>query len=441
MIPGEKKRLFSQTRTRLEQFDNQHDFERMAADILNALGYTEVIPIAPRGGSDAGRDIIFTTENGGKGLACVTLRKDIEVKFKQDFSQRTAGEYEKYVLFCIAHLTALQKRQFTHYCLETLQALFVPFDIEALRSSLDSSLKSIREAYLHIQDDSKGVSEEALVALREEMQKQREADMLLLEANKFASSLMEKDRLVQKAVGLSPAYRQRELRKLGIEMSMAVIDGYDPVTQRGSMVAGLGRGMAGYGKLDRNDVARLATTASNYLQKNVLETSMPDADGLLYLACLFGYQQQFEEMIRVLEQAVTLDDEIQEKFQLRKILQMLLRACHSDQIKVEVLRKSLRLPPVSKETFCKYLQELDLTGFTGFIEWLGVKRPSAPGETGTFLIKITPPYPSDEGKVSASGQSITSWGFETVIANTEPITIEELYEALHSLFILFCPVD
>jgi hypothetical protein len=38
----------------------------MAADILNALGYTEVIPIAPRVGSDAGRDITFTTENGAK---------------------------------------------------------------------------------------------------------------------------------------------------------------------------------------------------------------------------------------------------------------------------------------------------------------------------------------------------------------------------------------
>src|SRR5438132_13103454 len=111
----------------------------MCADILNALGYKDVVLIAPRGGSDGGMDITFTTENGGKGLACVTLRKDIEVKFKQDFSQRAAGEYEKYVLFCTAHLTALQKRQFTHYCLETLQALFVPYDIEALRSLLDSS--------------------------------------------------------------------------------------------------------------------------------------------------------------------------------------------------------------------------------------------------------------------------------------------------------------
>lgn len=86
--------MYSKTIDHLEKFDNQHDFERMCADILNALGYKDVVLIAPRGGGDGGKDISFTTESGGKGLACVTLRKDIEAKFKQDFSQRTAGEYD-----------------------------------------------------------------------------------------------------------------------------------------------------------------------------------------------------------------------------------------------------------------------------------------------------------------------------------------------------------
>src|SRR5713226_4793438 len=124
--------MYSKTIDYLEKFDNQHDFERMSADILNALGYKDVVPIAPRGGSDGGRDITFTTESGGKGLACVTLRKDIEVKFKQDFSLRTAGEYNKYVLFCTTHMTAKQKFDFISFCMNTLQAEFVPTDIEAL---------------------------------------------------------------------------------------------------------------------------------------------------------------------------------------------------------------------------------------------------------------------------------------------------------------------
>lgn len=277
----------------------------------------------------------------------------------------------------------------------------------------------------------------------EEIKKARNearAENILLKAEKFATSLTDKDAQVNEAVALCPDLRQRELRQMGIEMSIAVIDGYDPVTQRGRMVAGLGRGMGSFKKLDRNEIARLAVTAINYLQENVLETTMPDADGLLYLACMYGYQEQFEDMRSIIGQAVTIDEKIKEKFQQRKILQMLLRACNSDQIKLEVLRKSLSLPLVSKKTFCEYLQEFDLTGFNGFIEWIAVKRPSAPGEKGTFLIKITPPYPSNERKVSASCQSIKSWDFETVISDREPVTIEELYGSLHSLFILFCTI-
>src|SRR6266566_9959563 len=121
----------------------------MSADILNVYGYKDVVLIAPRGGSDGGKDIIFTTEAGKTGLACVTLRKDIDRKFDEDFSQRKAGEFDLYMLFCTAYLTASQKSKYTQYCLTTLHAQFVPKDIETLRSILDSSMQSVRDKYLH----------------------------------------------------------------------------------------------------------------------------------------------------------------------------------------------------------------------------------------------------------------------------------------------------
>ncbi len=279
----------------------------------------------------------------------------------------------------------------------------------------------------------------ALVEIQKARNEAR-AENILLSATKFATSLLDKDAQVNEAIALNPDIKQRELRQMGMEMSIAVIDGYDPVMQRGRMVAGLGRGMVGYWKLERNDLAKLATTAIHYLRENILETTMPDAEGLLYLACMYGYQEQFEEMICVIERTVNIDERIKGQFQQRKILQTLLRACNSDEIKMEVLKKSLNLPLVSKKTFCEYLQNFDLTDFNGFIEWLAIKRPDAPGVKGTFLIKITPPCPPNEGKVSASGQSITSWDIETLVPNTEPVTIEELYEALRSQYKLFCPV-
>jgi len=146
--------MLSLTQKALEEFDNQHDFERMCADVLNALGYKDVTPIAPRGGSDGGRDITFTTETGGKGLACVTLRKDSEVKFNEDFTQRKPGEYEKYYFFTNRYLTSSQKLKFASDCLITLKAEFIAQDREALRSLLDSALQAVRKRYLHIDDDS-----------------------------------------------------------------------------------------------------------------------------------------------------------------------------------------------------------------------------------------------------------------------------------------------
>ena len=35
--------MYNATRNSLKDFDNQHEFERLAADVLNALGFSEVI--------------------------------------------------------------------------------------------------------------------------------------------------------------------------------------------------------------------------------------------------------------------------------------------------------------------------------------------------------------------------------------------------------------
>src|SRR5881227_3223676 len=90
--------MASQTRRALEDFDNQHEFERMAADVLNALGYRNVEPMAPRGGSDGGRDVRFS-EGDTRGVALVTLDKKIRDKFKRDLLMQEDTE-GLIALFC-----------------------------------------------------------------------------------------------------------------------------------------------------------------------------------------------------------------------------------------------------------------------------------------------------------------------------------------------------
>ncbi len=139
--------MYYATTAFLQQYDHPHGFERMCADILNCLGYASVVLQAPRGGSDGGRDLTFRATNGGKGLACVTLRKDIETKFKQDFHRRAPSEYDEYILFCTAYLTSKLKQEFEDYVANTLRAGFIPYDIEGLRSLLDTRCKGVRDAY------------------------------------------------------------------------------------------------------------------------------------------------------------------------------------------------------------------------------------------------------------------------------------------------------
>ncbi len=426
--------MYSHTRAVLEQFDNQHDFERMCADILNALGYKDVVPLAPRGGSDGGKDITFTTESGGQGLACVTLRKDIDTKSNEDFSQRKPGEFEKYMLFCTAYLTASQKLKFTRYCLDQLQALLVPMDIEALRSLLDSILKPIREKYLGIKDDTKAIDEERLATLREEMQRQNQAQLLLFEADKYPSpfGLMDRERLVEEAVSIWPEYKQREYRQLGILMSIAVIQGIDPSNSLSLLAQRV--------SLSKDEKIWFATRAISYLEETALNTETPDTEGLLYLACMYGHQQQFEAMMKIINKAITIDEGMKEEFQERGILLTLLRACGSDHTKLERVREILSIPHITKETFRTFITGFDLEGFHGYIECIAMKRPDAPGGGGIFLIKITPPYVQYKGMISASTLSVESWHSEN-IAKGDLVSIDDLYDVLNALFFLFYPLQ
>jgi len=142
--------MLNQTRRALEDFDNQHEFERMAADVLNAFGYSSVEPMAPRGGADGGRDIKFM-EGDTPGIALVTLDKKIREKFKSDLLKQEDSE-GIIALFCNVDVTPSLKLEFTKQAIAKGYRLEV-FDIERLRSVLDASLKEIRRRYLKIDDE------------------------------------------------------------------------------------------------------------------------------------------------------------------------------------------------------------------------------------------------------------------------------------------------
>ena len=122
----------------------------LAADVLNALGYTKVEPMAPGGGPDAGRDILFC-EGDTAGIAFVTLDKDIRDKFRSDLDKQEDAE-GVIALFCNTDVSLPRKLRFAKDAVAKGYRLEV-FDLERLRSLLDTSLKDVRRRYLGIADE------------------------------------------------------------------------------------------------------------------------------------------------------------------------------------------------------------------------------------------------------------------------------------------------
>lgn len=273
------------------------------------------------------------------------------------------------------------------------------------------------------------LDEASRAQLLEDIQKMIRAERLLSEADKYPSpqGLMEKEKLVQQAVALWPDFKQRAFRQLGIDMSVSVISGFK-------------MNMLGYSsRLRRDELEWLSNSAVSYLEETVLPTVSPDTDGLLYLACMYGYRDRFADMLKITDRVITIDEAMQERFRAFKVLITLLRACDADRTRLEGLTRKLGLSPTTKTSFCDYVQNFDFVKFHSFIEWIAVKRPNAKGEPGIFIIKITPPYPANERKVDASALRVEDLKGETIVAVDKPVTIEELFDLLNPLFFLICP--
>lgn len=286
-----------------------------------------------------------------------------------------------------------------------------------------------------IKDASNEVKKGVLAETQDIMQKLSQAQMLIFEADKASfQDLLRVESLVKEAVDLWPAFKQREYRKLGLRMAEAVIhDGHiftdNPKEPYVMWI------------YKQNERSWLARSAISYLTETVLKAATPEAEDLLNLACMYGYQQKFDQMIQIIEKAVKIDEAIKEKFRERAVLLMLLRGCRSDRSNIEKLETKIGIPPVSKDSFSDFIKTFDLVDFHTYIEWLAVKRPSAPGGGSIFVIKIGHPLPSKEEIVSAYAQNLEDGKIEPIVPDATPVPVEELYDKLHPLFYLICYVE
>lgn len=306
------------------------------------------------------------------------------------------------------------------------------------------------EAMHEIKQAKKDAAEQYVKAIQE-IKKARDearAENILLSANKFATSLTEKDALVNDAVMLCPDFKQREYRQLGIEMSLAVISNIDYIKWQSIKSVGYFSELS-FPRLPLEEEERtfFIDHAIQYLTETVLNPTNPDAQGLLYLACVYGYRHQYNEMMEVLDKVSQISQIVQvmrAEFRERQMMLILLSACDSKQIKIERLRSVLDLPLTTQASFCKYANEFLMKPHqlsSQYIEWFAVRKPEVTGETGTFIIKITPPYSSNKEQVDAFLTTPDGRYYPPIIPVDNLVSIVELYRLLTSSFILFCPIE
>ena len=273
------------------------------------------------------------------------------------------------------------------------------------------------------------------------------AENILLSANKFATSLIEKETQVNEAVTLCPNFKQREYRQLGLEMGAAVIGNVDYIKWQSMRMAGYAFEAPLFQlPLEEEERTFFIDHAIRYLRETVLHPANTDAQGLLYLACMYGCRHQYDEMMEVLDKASQISQIVQAmkaEFRERPMMLILVDACGSDQTKIERLRGMLNLPRTTEQFFCEYVKEFPLKTHqlpAPYIEWIAVRKPEAAGESSTFIIKITPPYPSNQEKVDAFPTTSDGRYHTPIVPSENRVSIEELYTILTSLFILFCPI-
>jgi hypothetical protein len=178
-----------------------------------------------------------------------------------------------------------------------------------------------------IMDAKKEVSQEVSELVKTDMQRLSNAHMLIFDADRYPSpaTLLIRDTLIQQAVNLWPAYKQEEYRKLGEAFSRAVIQEFYQASGHGVM-----QGVS----IPKGQMFTYISKGIFYLEETVLNSESPDRDGLVNLACMYGCAGRYEEMIRVIERTIKVDENSRDDFQEAKNLILLMLACGTNRGKI-----------------------------------------------------------------------------------------------------------
>jgi tetratricopeptide (TPR) repeat protein len=288
-----------------------------------------------------------------------------------------------------------------------------------------------------IRDAKKEVSQEISNSVKNDMQRLSQAQLLILNADVYQgnAALPIKEELILQAVSLWPAFKQEEYRKLSNLYSEAVREEFY-----------LGpSGLSTHPTLIRNgQVAIYINKAIFYLEETDQYDEHSDREVLVNLACMYGCAGRYDEMIRVIERAIKVDENARDDFQEAKNLALLMRACWTDRQKIEKLGKKIgKELPLSKDEFVRIVKKIDPQNLRGYINFFAFKKHRGGTEEYVYVIKITPV--DKQGQISLTGLYLTleSKDVKEIPSTTgQTVSIEDFFDEVDKeLFVICSPED
>ena len=292
-----------------------------------------------------------------------------------------------------------------------------------------------------IKDASDEVKKAVLAETQDVMQKLSQAQMLIFEADKYQNvgELLTKEVLIDQAVSLWPQFKQEEYRKLGNSFSLAVI---------GRFYQGLSMGIVPFTQatsLNRDQIRLYVSKAIFYLEETIQNAEAPSREELVNLACIYGCAVRYSDMIRTIESAIKVDENVKDDFQEANRLSLLVYACGMNRQFIEKLGKKIgKELPLSKQEFVSIVQKVDLRNRSTYIDFFAVRRQPIPTEDYVYVIKMT--AVDNQGHRLVNGLYLTliksADRHDVPLPTGQQISIEEFFDEVDKeLFIICSPEE
>ena len=279
-----------------------------------------------------------------------------------------------------------------------------------------------------IRDAKKEIIREVTETVQESMQRLNQAQILMFEADRVEDALYlpTRESLIQDAIRLWPFFKGEGDKKLGNDFSEAVIAHFE---------------------LNLGAITDLIRSYLNkaifYLEETVRNSAKPDRDTLENLACMYGCADRYDDMIRVIEQAIKADENAKDDFQESKRLSLLMRSCGTGKRKIEKLGKKIgKELPLSKAEFIRIVNSVDLENRPGhYIVFFAISKGQRLTHDYVYLIKIACAVIQGQRLVTSAFyySEIEDQNIKDILPTPpRPISVEEAFDEFDKVLYIIC---